>query len=194
MPGTSRSRSQIPDAARRKHEKFQTEQEHRRTLRHRTVYAVTGLVVIAAAVLTTALWPRHHGPTPPTPASQVDTYHRACILTDPGDPDLPTAQAGLHQAGTTTGDIDVQNYPLPTATTNAAPYLASLISNKCTVILTLGDQPDIAVDAYAQNNPNTTLKFVTIAGPSTTSRAITVLPATDLTASSIATLVENDFS
>ena len=194
MPGTSRSRNQIPDAARRKHDKLQAEHEHHRTLRHRTIYTITGLIVITAVVVTVALWPRHHGPTPPAPVSQVDTYHRACILTDPSDPDLPTVQAGLHQAATTAGNITVQNYPLPTATTNAAPYLASLISNKCTLIIALGTQPDTAVDAYAQNNPKTTLKLVTIAGPNTTSTAITALPATDLTASTIAALAERDFS
>ncbi|HEY3870584.1 MAG TPA: hypothetical protein VGM10_19635 [Actinocrinis sp.] len=124
VPGTSRSKSQIPDAAHRKHEKFQAEQNRNRTLRHRTTYTTTGLVVLAAAALTIALWPRHHDPTPPTPVSQVDT----------------------------------------------------------------------AVDPYAQNNPKTTLKFITIAGPTTTSNAITTLPTTGLTATTIATLTEHDFS
>jgi hypothetical protein len=154
--------------------------------------AAVAVIVIAAAAYT--LWPRHHAPAPPAPASEVGTYHRACILTAPSDPSLPAARSGLQQAARTKGDIDVQSYPIPTARSDAAPYLAGLISNKCTFIVALGTQPAAAVSAYAENNSSTALRFITIGGQASRSAAVTVLPTAGLTPQAVAALAEKNFS
>jgi basic membrane lipoprotein Med (substrate-binding protein (PBP1-ABC) superfamily) len=187
-------KNRIPSATRRKDLPAGGKRGRGKTRPSRILIAATAVAVIAAAATAYAIWPRHHGPTPPAPASQVGTYHRACILTDPGDPSLLVARSGLEQAARAKGDIDVQSYPIPTAGSNAAPYLAGLINNKCTLIVALGTQPSAAVRAFAENNPSTTLRFIVTEGQAARSAVVTALPAAGLTPQALAALAENDFS
>jgi basic membrane lipoprotein Med (substrate-binding protein (PBP1-ABC) superfamily) len=193
VAGASKTgRNQVTDGEARQRRLGLPGRPARRKTRRNVI--LIGATVVVIAVASYALWPRHHSATPPAPASEADIYHRACILTDPGDPALSATRSGLQQAAKAKGDIDVQSYPIPTAHSNAAPYLSGLISNKCTLIVALGPQPAAAANAYAENDPNTAVRFITIGGQATQSAAVTALPAAGITPQAIAALAEKNFS
>jgi hypothetical protein len=142
-----------------------------RRLRRPARLALLGSVaaVAAAAVAVTLLLSRA-----PQPRARQYLAFTACLLTGPaGLADALTAQAwaGLQQASLATR-AKVQYLPVESGTTPAAagPYLASLTTRHCRVVVAVGSAQAGAVAAAAHRYPSVRFAVIggTAAGPNVT--------------------------
>lgn len=184
---TKPRRTNGPAATRAKGPRAHTRRARRRTL------TIGGLAACALASMAIYLaLPGKQGPTPPRAISTVAANRRVCVLSDPGDTDLPTVDSGLRQAANTNGHLNVQHFLVSQGQSDAAPILNSMISLGCSVIVGLGTQAHAAVLAYASNEPSSSARFIIVANaPANTARLSAIAPA-DLTSNTVATLVESD--
>ncbi|GAB1643644.1 hypothetical protein KRMM14A1259_40670 [Krasilnikovia sp. MM14-A1259] len=117
-------------------------------------------VVLVAGVLTWVMWPDER----PAPRPREYTGATACLLAPAGgiaDKQAAPVWAGMQQASLAThGKVQYLSVDGPQTGENAATYLATLISGKCDVVLTVGKAPNAAVDASAKANQN--VQFVLI--------------------------------
>ena len=184
-----KNRSNIPNST-----QIRLEADERARQRRRTLLLRTGLAVVAcAAVATASLFLRHsHNVQPNKPVSTVDANARACVLADPNDPALTTIDAGLQQAATANGHLNIQHYSIPSTDTDARPILNGLIADRCEVVVGAGPQADQAIEAYAADGQSPAAKLIIVGAAATGDANISILSPAGLTASAVATLVEND--
>jgi hypothetical protein len=143
--------------------------------------AVALAAVIVAAV---ALWPRHAAAAPPRPVSTVVAEKRACLLSDAAQPETAALFVELQQAANTLGSLAVRQSTLPTQVSDAAPQLAGLIQQRCTVIVALGPLSVRAAEAAAagSRSQGTSIIVATDEDNAAKTANVTTLPLTGLTA------------
>jgi hypothetical protein len=136
-----------------------------RSLRRRSRYAILGsaAVLAAAAVAAALLLSRS-----PAPRARQYLAFTACLLTGPAglaDAQAAQAWAGLQQASLATR-AKVQYLPVESGTTAAAatPYLASLTTRHCRVVVAVGGAQVSAVTAAAHRYRS--VQFAVIGGAS----------------------------
>jgi len=142
-----------------------------RGLRRRTRYAVLGSAAVIAAAAVAAALLLSRGPAPR--ARQYLAF-TACLLTGPAglaDAQAAPAWAGLQQASLATR-AKVQYLPVESGTTAAAaaPYLASLTTPHCRVVVAAGSAQVGAVAAAARRYRSVQFAVIggTAAGPNVT--------------------------
>lgn len=183
-------RSNIPGQIQVRRERDEAARRRRITVRWRAGLAVVGVAAVATASL--LLIHSHNSPAPPAPVSTVDSNARACVLTDPNDPSLPTVSAGLDQAAGSNAHLNVQNYPIPAADTDARALLSGLIAGRCDVVVGVGSLADQAIEAYAADGQKPAAKLIVVGDGPADAAGVTRLSPSNLTADSLATLVEHD--
>ncbi|GLY01343.1 MULTISPECIES: hypothetical protein [Actinoplanes] len=118
-------------------------------------------VLVAAGVLTWALWP---GTERPDPRSRVYTEASACLLTPAAgvvDEAVVPVWAGMQQASTeTSGKVSYLEVDGPQTSENASTFLATLVQGDCDLVLAAGAAPADAVVRFAGQFPRT--RFVAI--------------------------------
>jgi hypothetical protein len=148
---------------------------------HRRWTAAIGAVVVAAgvtvAVVTGSDSGHHQSQTLPPTRARTYTQQQACLLTGErglADPAAAPVWAGMRDASADT-HAKVMYLAMAGEQTAAAagPYLATLASRQCTVVLTVGPAPDGAVPAAGPKFPGT--RFVAVGGKSGGSN-VTVVP------------------
>ena len=157
--------------------------------RRRTLTAVIGFVAalaVTAAVVVTLALTRHPAPAAPTAVSTVAENRRACLLSDPGQAASATVFSGMQQAAQSRGGVNVQQATLPAQATDAAPELAGLIQQQCTVIFAVGPLSITAAQAAAGNAQPRTVTFVLVGDTAVSGSHISTLPITGLSGDRVA--------
>jgi hypothetical protein len=162
---------------------------------HRRWTAVIGAVVVAAGVTVALVTGSDSGhPSQSLPPTRARTYtqQQACLLTGErglADPAAAPVWAGMRDASASTHAkvtyLAMAGEQTPAA---AGPYLATLASRQCTVVLTVGPAPDGAVPAAGPKFPGT--RFLTVGGKSGGSN-VTAVPegSAESTRDAVATAV-----
>ena len=138
--------------------------------------------VAAIAIPLALLWPRHSGATPPAAVSNAVSEIRACLLSDAAQPSGAQIFADLQQAARTLGALAVQQTTLPPRADDAAPLLAGLIQQRCTVIVAVGPLSIRAAEAAAGNRQTQGTTTIAVTDDTASATNLTTLPLTGLTA------------
>ena len=156
--------------------------------------ATIGTAGAAILILLGALlWQTLTGDTarsrPPAAVSAIDTYQRACLLTDGKSAATTTARvwAGMRQGAAQHGDLLVQRFPLPKGV-SATNYLNTLSQMQCRTIVTIGTslRDAVASDAKRSN------RFVVIADRRVDAPHVVSLTPAQVTETAIETAVTTD--
>ncbi|GHF41515.1 hypothetical protein GCM10010359_50210 [Streptomyces morookaense] len=114
------------------------------------------VLICAAVIAGLVIWIAGSGDdTPRIKANNISRNFRACLLTDTSDA-AATAPlwSGMQDAARTT-PVNAQRIVAPTTTTpDLVPYVNSLVSRKCGLIIAAGINLHDAVATAAQHNPH----------------------------------------
>jgi basic membrane lipoprotein Med (substrate-binding protein (PBP1-ABC) superfamily) len=163
----------------------------------RRFWWVGAVAVALAIVLAASLWPR---PTsvralPPT-RERVYANWRACLVTGPqglADPAVAPAWAGMQDASAqTTVQLTYLAADGDGSAGAAEPYVATLASGNCGILLAVGSAQTQAVASLAPRFPK--IRFVDV-GTGTVAGNVAVIPSGSSTSVSaaVATAVENAY-
>ncbi|MCX4745895.1 hypothetical protein OG455_10220 [Kitasatospora sp. NBC_01287] len=152
----------------------------RRLFRYRR-HSARGLTALAATIAATVtaaalLWPGHHSAAPHQPrviVADVSGRATACLASDSATAartsEVAQVWTAMQTAGTQ-GTKNIQQLIEPAANaTQAQPYLASLITQHCDLIITVGPAFGQAVPALAKADP--TVRFTAVDSSLTSSPA-----------------------
>lgn len=129
-------------------------------------------VVVAGLIALTVLLP-----SAPAPQARVYLSFTACLLAGErgnADPAAAPAWAGLRDASAATR-MQVESLAVPAFATDASPCLASLVVQRCGLVVAAGPGPVAAVDANARRFK--TVRFVTVGGQAAAPNVTVVFPA-----------------
>lgn len=145
-------------------------------------------VVLAAVALVVWLRPSSERTLPPTRATEYKDV-QACLLTGPqglADPRITPIWDGMQDASKAT---QARVSYLATDNSDPAPYVATLIQRKCTVVVTAEASHSAAAAALASEHPN--VRFAQIGGSSASSNVVGLPNESTEQKTAIAHLISN---
>jgi basic membrane lipoprotein Med (substrate-binding protein (PBP1-ABC) superfamily) len=150
--------------------------------RRRSTWWISGVGVVAAATVVTALV-LSSGPagrTLPPPRARIYTDAQACLLTGAqgiADPQAAPVWAGMEDASAKTrAKVSYLQVTGPATAANALPFANSLVQGRCDVVLGVGAAQTTALAQDAAAYPK--VRFVLVGG-SGDGANVSVVPATD---------------
>lgn len=156
----------------------------------RIVTLTTAAILLIASVVSITVLAHHRpGNAAPRTVSTVSKNQRVCLLSDAAQPSSTKVFGFMQHAATDDGHINVQHITLPAQATDAAPQLAGLVQQQCTVIFTLGPLSTLAARNTAKNTTHRTTEIVAVTDGTFAIENLTTLPATGLTAAQVAEII-----
>ena len=135
-----------------------------RPRRRRASYVVATLAAVAACSLAAIMYFGGGGRSAPTPASDISSYLRVCMIAKAGDPDATRIWAGVQQAAATTKKVNAQQIAVPTYAANSAndvlAYAGGLRQQHCAVTVAVGDFLHDSVQAGLSSASGSTYIYV----------------------------------